>query len=369
MKKKLLTIISTISLALMLVLTPILSTSVNTSSVSENLDARTRTVSASSNQVDLENAFNEFEEGTLTITEETVSLEGIKTFKLSDFSEFDLVADSDVDEEVARIKYNVDYNNQTNEITLSITLADETQNIDDKLVGYAFVNEAGNIDVIFDCDGETIYLSELQELGMIENCGFFSRLVKSVKKAVSTTAGKIITVAAAAACVAVGVVGAIVAAPVVAVVAVGAVVGAVGLGASAAISTSITDGEVDWQAVLDCVGVGAVAGGVIAGLSYGATKLIMTVAERAKVAKSIENIEPNRQNHILQQKHNWDKIGSKKWDKNVKEAIKYTVNHGTEASYKDGVASILTATYQDQKVQVVVKIVDGILKIVDAWIC
>ena len=171
------------------------------------------------------------------------------------------------------------------------------------------------------------------------------------------------------ACVAVGVVGAIVAAPVVAVVAVGAVVGAVGLGASAAISTSITDGEVDWQAVLDCVGVGAVAGGVIAGLSYGATKLIMTVAERAKVAKSIENIEPNRQNHILQQKHNWDKIGSKKWDKNVKEAIKYTVNHGTEASYKDGVASILTATYQDQKVQVVVKIVDGILKIVDAWIC
>ena len=82
------------------------------------------------------------------------------------------------------------------------------------------------------------------------------------------------------ACVAVGVVCAVVAAPVVAAVAVGAVVGAVGLGAAAAVSTSITDGKVDWEAVGDCAIVGGVAGGIIAGTSYGVTKAVQAVAAK-----------------------------------------------------------------------------------------
>ena len=90
------------------------------------------------------------------------------------------------------------------------------------------------------------------------------------------------------ACVAVGVVGAIVAAPVVAVVAVGAVVGAVGLGASAAISTSINEGQVDWQAVGDCALVGGVAGGIISGASYGATKAVQAIAAKSSAGKAVE---------------------------------------------------------------------------------
>ena len=37
------------------------------------------------------------------------------------------------------------------------------------MVGVPFVDENGNLDCVFDCDGEFILLSELQDAGMIEN--------------------------------------------------------------------------------------------------------------------------------------------------------------------------------------------------------
>lgn len=65
-----------------------------------------------------------------------------------------------------------DYN--SNVITLSAKLLDEN-NIEfiDSMVGVPFVDENGDLDAVFDCDGEYILLSELQSAGMIENCGWF----------------------------------------------------------------------------------------------------------------------------------------------------------------------------------------------------
>lgn len=280
MKKKVLNLISTISLVLVMVFSPLFIQGINSKNTSENLAVQTRTVEATNNQIDLENAFSEFEDGTLTITQNVTTVEGIKTFKLSDFEELDLVSEANVDEETVKIKYNYEYNNQTNEIILSVTLANEETTNEDQLVGYAFINNKGNIDAEFYCDGEIILLSELEEMGAIENCGWFSRICKTIKKAVSTVAGKVLTAAAVIAPIAVGVIGAVVAAPVAAVIGIGAVVGATCLASAAAVSSSITDGKVDWEAVWICVGVGAVAGIALSLTAYGFTKLIQKLTNQ-----------------------------------------------------------------------------------------
>ncbi len=289
MKSKILKIISTISLALIMIFNPLFVQGLNSEAASKNLEIQTRTVSANEQTLNLENAFSEFESGTITITETVTTVEGIKSFKLSDFEELDLVSDTNADEEVLKLKYNYEYNNQTNQIILSVTLENEETVADsDKMIGYAFINEYGNIDASFDCDGEIVLLSELQEAGLVENCGFFSKLVKSVKKAVSTTVGKVITGVAAVAAVAVGVVGAVVAAPAIAVIAVGAAVGAAGLSIAAMVSTSIKEGKIDWEAVGLCSIVGAAAGGILAGLGYGLTKAVQAVKAASAAKKTFK---------------------------------------------------------------------------------
>ena len=289
MKSKILKIISTISLALIMIFNPLFVQGLNSEAASENLEIQTRTVSANEQTLNLENAFSEFESGTVTITETVTTVEGIKSFKLSDFEELDLVSETNADEEVLKLKYNYEYNNQTNQIILSVSLENEETVADsDKMIGYAFINEQGNIDASFDCDGEIVLLSELQEAGLVENCGFFSKLIKSVKKAVSTTAGKVITAVAGVAAVAVGVIGAVVAAPALAVIAVGAAVGAAGLSIATMVSTSIKEGKIDWEAVGLCSIVGAVAGGILAGLGYGLTKAVQAVKAASAAKKTFK---------------------------------------------------------------------------------
>ena len=289
MKSKILKIISTISLALIMIFNPLFVQGLNSEAASENLEIQTRTVSANEQTLNLENAFSEFESGTVTITETVTTVEGIKSFKLSDFEELDLVSETNADEEVLKLKYNYEYNNQTNQIILSVSLENEETVADsDKMIGYAFINEQGNIDASFDCDGEIVLLSELQEAGLVENCGFFSKLIKSVKKAVSTTAGKVITAVAGVAAVAVGVIGAVVAAPALAVIAVGAAVGAAGLSIATMVSTSIKEGKIDWEAVGLCSIAGAVAGGILAGLGYGLTKAVQAVKAASAAKKTFK---------------------------------------------------------------------------------
>ena len=64
----------------------------------------------------------------------------------------------------------------------------------DEISGIAFINESGNVDAYMNVDGESMLLSDMQNMGMVENYGWFSKLVKG-------TAG---TVVAAAVIVATG---------------------------------------------------------------------------------------------------------------------------------------------------------------------
>lgn len=167
--------------------------------------------------------------------------------------------------------------------------------------GVPFVDENGNLDCVFDCDGEYILLSELQDAGMVENCGWFKNLCKkvstAVKKVCNTTIGKIGAVATIAVPAVIGVVCAVAAAPVVATVAVGALVGAGIATGTGTISTYQQDGKVDWETVGICAGVGAAVGAIASGVAYGITSAVtggssaMTGSQKVANGKSYESFE------------------------------------------------------------------------------
>lgn len=131
----------------------------------------------------------------------------------------------------------------------------------DTITGVAFINDQGQIDAVMNIDGEGILLSEMQNAGMIANCGWFSNLIKKVVKVVAVVA-VVAAVAVATAAVVVATAGA--AAP--ALVAAG-----VGVATSSAISTA----------------VGVAAGGIFAA-TIGMSALQAGTAVAEKLSDGIE---------------------------------------------------------------------------------
>lgn len=250
-----------------------------------------RTIEVGNNIIDCQNIFNSFEEPKLEVVENITTFEGIKTFNLKDFDELDLVSDGDIDQAVEmKVKYSYFYDSETNIITLTAKLVDEEgTEIIDTMMGVAFVNDEGNLDAVFDCDGECILLSEIQDLEQIQNCGWFKKALKKVAKAVKkvckTTVGVVGTVLTVAVPAVVGVVCAVASAPVVATVAIGAVVGAGIAATTAAASTYIQDGKVDWETVGIYAGVGTAVGALASGVSYGITKILLS---NGRISKDID---------------------------------------------------------------------------------
>lgn len=256
-----------------------LPTFINSKQISQTTSA-VRTIEVKQNEIDFQASFEQFENAVLEANEKVTTFEGTKTFNLLDFCDVDLVSELDADATAEiEVKYHYNYDAEANVITLTATLIDEEGNaIIDSMSGVPFVDENGNLDCVFDCDGEYILLSELQDAGMIENCGWFKKLCKkvstAVKKVCNTTIGKIGAVATIAVPAVIGVVCAVAAAPVVATVAVGALVGAGIATGTAAISTYQQDGKVDWETVGICAGVGTAVGALASGVAYGITSAI-----------------------------------------------------------------------------------------------
>ncbi|MDR0696322.1 MAG: hypothetical protein LBF68_02085, partial [Christensenellaceae bacterium] len=79
------------------------------------------------------------------------------------------------------IKYFATYDSESNIVTLSanIIMPDKTEMLDE-IYGMAFIDGNGEIDAVMNVEGESILLSELRQLGVIENCGWLSKLIKLV---------------------------------------------------------------------------------------------------------------------------------------------------------------------------------------------
>lgn len=114
----------------------------------------------------------------------------------------------------------------------------------EEIYGSAFIDENGRLDAVMCFDGEYILLSEMQDMGLIQNCGWFSRLFKKVVKAATTVATVAVCVATAGAGVA-------------AVIAIGAAVGT----AESVATQLIETGTVCLGAVLVDTALGAIPGG------------------------------------------------------------------------------------------------------------
>lgn len=282
-KKKTLHSIVICSLALVLFAIPCMISFNNSKHVStETLQVRTTAVEISEQTIDYESVLNEFEDSKLETVESLTTFVGCKTLNLADFEELDNLSETNIEENFSMlVKYNFSYDSETNLVTLSAESINELGQIEiDEIYGAAFINENGNIDAILDVDGEFILLSEMQDAGMIQNCGWFKRLFKKVVVA----AVAVIAVAAVAATVV-----ATCGAGLGACIAAGAIAGAVTGGIAGGVISYSEYGKLKWQWVVGGAVFGAALGAVTGwGVGAAANKIALSKAVKSYLAKDLK---------------------------------------------------------------------------------
>lgn len=295
MSKKLTFTITAIILALLVPISTLLITKLQADNTAANVSA-TRTVELTDSAIDYESILNEFENSTLTTEGSLTTFEGYKPIDPSVLSEFDNLSSSDIEQvQDTYVKYNFSYDEETNVVTLRAEMKNENGEIEiEEISGVGFINDKNQIDAVMNIDGESILLSEMKEAGMIENCGWFKRLIKKVVKAVVQVA-VVATVVVATAAVVVATAGA--AAPALVAAGVGittstsigigvaagalfaATVGAAAIQAGTAISEPIAEGA---SQVIDKL-TGAIISITIKGVEYAA--VLVTIAVVNNLAK------------------------------------------------------------------------------------
>ena len=312
----------------------------------------TRTVELKETELDYESVFEQFDEAEFTTEGSLSSFTGKQTYNLEDFAELDELSQGEIPEEDKQVsvKYNFSYDSELNIVTVSAIMENGDTALVDELVGVGFINEDGELDAVLECEDEYILLSEMKDAGMIANCGWFSRLAKKIATAVA-----VVVVVSTVAAVVVASCGAGAGA----VIAAGAIAGGVTGAVSGGVISHQETGKVSLVAVL-CGAVGGAGLGALCGLFVTKAQAI------AAAKKAIKNVELNRQNHILQSKHLWNKVCNGKWS-GVKNVIQKVLTSGNVAAYGGG-AQIVTATVKGQTVQVVIKVINGVMRIVDAWV-
>lgn len=188
MKRKIFSIVLMASLAFVLLSSACLNY------FSLNKVDNTRTIRVTSQEIIYQNILSDFENSELKIEGSLATFDGTKPITLNDLSYIDNVCASDFDkEDEGIVKYHFSYDKDSNIVTISAEMKNEKGEIYiDEITGIAFINSNNEIDAVMNVEGESVLLSEMNSAGLINNCGWFSRLVKKVVKVA------IITVVAAA---------------------------------------------------------------------------------------------------------------------------------------------------------------------------
>ena len=211
-----------------------------------------RDINLKSKQVDVQSILNKFTDVEMDKNNERILFEGTQKLDPSLLREIDNLSGEEVNKlKSVDVRYSFKYDMVTNTVTLKATmyLSDGTVKVD-TITGVGFINDANEIDAVMNVDGEGVLLSEMRNAGLIDNVGWFSRVIKKIAKIVAVVA---VTVAAVAAVVAtVGV-----AAP--AVVAAG-----IGVATTVVSSAAVTSATIAGYASITA----AIAAGVAAGV-YG----------------------------------------------------------------------------------------------------
>lgn len=324
-KKKIKLILISCVLALVCGLTCLFTSFTNTGD-GKTTQTASRTIEADTNMLDYQSVFNQFEEGQLETTDGLTTFEGYQTLNLNDFSELDLVADSAVNEDLdVKIKYNFSFDAETGIVTISAKTINKDGFIEvDEIQGIAFYDENGKMDALLDIDGESVLLSELQDSGMIANCGWFKRLWKKV--VVAVVAVVVVSAVAAAVVATCG-------AGLGACIAAGAIAGGITGGAAGAIISYQDTGEVQIWAVVG----GLIGGAVLGGLTGWAVGTIMGAGSQMTVGFGKGSFNSSKE--CL--KYHFDKHGADVGAKTIKEYSKMAAQTAKEVVDKNIVAKKL----------------------------
>ncbi|GEM_PF-3946801 len=165
-----------------------------------NANSPKRTISLVNEEIDYQSQFERFDSVEITQENNIAVLHGTQIVAASLFEEIDNVSEDDIEDLAgAEISYDMSYDSESNIITISAEMKNELGEVKiDQISGVAFFNENGEIDAVMNVDGEGVLLSEMRDYGMIENCGWFTSLIKATAVAVAVVAA---VVAVAAVCV------------------------------------------------------------------------------------------------------------------------------------------------------------------------
>lgn len=153
--------------------------------------------------IDYQNVIDNFDESALIREGSTITFVGTKGMNKSDFSGFDNLSQSDTEYfDNIEVKYYFSYDSSTNIVKISAETKNDFGEIElDEIYGYGFINEYNEIDAVMNIEGTSITLSEMSNMGLLENAGFFSKLIKAVTvtAVVAATAAIVVATAGAAA--------------------------------------------------------------------------------------------------------------------------------------------------------------------------
>ncbi|MDR2266086.1 MAG: hypothetical protein LBE09_00675 [Christensenellaceae bacterium] len=141
-----------------------------------------RTVHLNREALDYQSVLADFDNAELTVDDNVADFVGYKTIDASIFEIIDNLSLEETESVIGgSIRYHFTYDVESNVVTIEAeaTLPDG-QILVDEIKGVGFYNNYGEIDAVMNIDGEGVLLSEMRNAGMIQNCGWFSNLIKAV---------------------------------------------------------------------------------------------------------------------------------------------------------------------------------------------
>ncbi len=161
-----------------------------------------RDIELTHKEIDYQSFFNELkgQEINLDRSKNTIEYKATKELDANLFNEVAFVNYAPNKHKV-EFDYQMKYDANENKFTLSISAKTDKGKVIDNWEGTPFVKENKDIDIVFATDNGLVYLSDLEAKGLINNCGWFSRLFRKIAKvalilAVVATVVAVVVVAA-----------------------------------------------------------------------------------------------------------------------------------------------------------------------------
>ena len=263
-----------------------------------------RDIELTHKEVDYQSFFNDLkdQEVNLDRSKNTIEYRATKELDANLFNEIDFVNYAPNKNKV-EFDYQMKYDANENKFNLSISAKTDKGKVIDNWEGTPFIKENKDIDIVFGTDNGLVYLSDLEAKGLINNCGWFSRLFRKIAKVA-------IAVAIVATVVAVAVVAAPVVAAAIPAFAGGAIALSGGVAASAMTASAVAATAVATTAFA-VAATSSLTANFIEGISIAVNKLSHKILNYNAVNKS-KTISKDKIKSILKEAVQDNKKESKK---------------------------------------------------------